>query len=444
MRTRSLITKNTWARWATILVLGAAAQVAADGKTLGLQECLDAGLQGNFDLKRLEEGTLLTESRIEEAKSNYLPTLKASGSVTNMWDKPYSQAYQMEVGNRWTVGAGLTLSQPIYVQQAITGIRIARKGRELDKLGKDAQRDGVIQQIATLYWTAAYLEENGVVLDSSRANLVRVRATVEALVQQGVAKQSDLNSMDISIASLDASRDNLRDQAVASKFSLQQAMGMAPDSSLRLSDRLDKGVAAAGAVPTGSVQSTTSVKLLETQIDLQEMQENLATDSRFPTVVAFAKYSTEGTSENFDFQKNTTDKFTDTGVLGIQVDFPIFDGMSSSIAKTQARIQKRQLQLDLEKKKLALQADSANAMRALEFARAQVERQRNTIALGERNFALKDMEYQQQVASLSDLLQAQSSVISARAGLLEALYNEKTAELELKQVLGIMSREVAQ
>jgi outer membrane protein len=410
--------------------------------TLTLQECLDAGLKGNLDLQRLEEGTELTRSQIEEAKSSYYPTLKASGSIVNMWDKPYSAAYQKDVGNRWTTSGGLTLSQPIFVAQVLTGVKVAKKGLELDGLGKQAQRDGVIQQLATLYWTAVYLEENQTVLVKSRDNLVRVQTTVQALVDNGVAKKSDLNSMDISISSLNATVEKMGNQVAAQKTALLQAMGRAPQSDLVLADRLAVDKRNVSELSGDALQNSTALKILENQVELKDMQETLTGQSRWPTVVAFAKYSTEGTSESFDFYDNPNDKFTDTGVLGVQVDMPIFDGMSASINKTQIRIEKRQLQIDIAKKRLALQADAADAKRSLATARSQVERQVANVRMSEENFAMKELEYKEQVSALSDLLTAENDVISARSSLVEALYNEKTAELELKQVLGLLAQEV--
>lgn len=413
-------------------------------QSLTLQECLQAGLQGNHDLKRLEVGTELTQSQIDQAKSHYYPVLKASGSLTNMWDKPVvvMNGIEMEQGKRWTVSGGLTLTQPIYVAQALTGVKVAKKGLELDGLGKQAQQEGAVMQLSALYWTVAYLEENQKVLQKSRDNLGRVKETVQALVQNGVAKQSDINSMDISLASLDLSVEKVANQVELQKTALLQAMGRNPVQKIVLSDKLSVDNRKAALLESYNMQGSKAIQILEKQVELKDMQESLAGQSRWPTVVAFAKYSGDAGSDSFDFHENTTDKFTDTGVLGVQIDVPLFDGMAASISKTQARIEKRQLQIDLEKKRQALQADSANAVRSLQTALNQVERQIANVKMAEENFAMKEMEYQEQVATLSDLLTAENDVISARSGLVEALYNEKTAELELKQVLGLLAQEV--
>lgn len=434
---------RTPATLGAILAWALAASATAP-TTLTLQDCLNAGVQGNYDLRRIEEGTELTRIQIEAAKSNYYPTLKASGSVTHLWDKPVVQymGAEMEQGTRWNLAGGLTLSQPIFVAPALTGVRIAKKSLELDQLGKQAQRDGVLQQLSVLYWTAAYLEENQAVLVRSRDNLLRVQGTVQALVENGIAKKSDLNSMAISIASLESSVEKIGDQVAIQKTALQQAMGRSPDANLVLADRLEVGARRGGELVGDAAKNSKSLQILERQLELKDMQVKVAAQSRWPTVVAFAKYSTDGASESFDFMDHPSDKFTDTGVLGVQVDVPIFDGMASSLSQKQARIEKKQLRIDRDKQRLALQASESNARRGLAVASSQVERQLSNTRLAEENFAMKEKEYQEQVASLADLLTAENSVISARSSLVEALYNEKTAELELKQVLGLLSQEV--
>jgi outer membrane protein TolC len=245
--------------------------------------------------------------------------------------------------------------------------------------------------------------------------------------------------MNINIASLDASAEKLEQQVKTQKLALLNAMGRT-QSELFLTDKLSVDNRSKADPEGDALKNSTTLRLLEEQVQLKDMQETLAGQSRLPTVVAFAKYGTEGTSEHFDFYENTSDKFTDTGVLGVQIDVPIFDGMSSSNAKSKARIEKRQLQIDLEKKKIAIQADVSNAKTALATARSQVERQIANTKLSEENYQMKELEYKEQVASLSDLLTAESNVLSARSNLAEALYNEKTAELNLEQALGQISQ----
>jgi len=406
----------------------------SSGTPLTLQECLRAGLQGNLDLQRTEVGSEKTRAQLEEAKRNYYPTLVASSTFQNMWDKPVM--YGAEQGSTWSLTGGLTLTQALYVPQALTGIKMANKSLELENTSKQALREGTIQQLAVLYWSAVYIEESQTTLAKSHENLVRVKETVKSMMENGIAKKSDLNSMDISLATLDANIEKIQDQVKSQKASLLQAMGRDPNEQIVLVDRLSVDTRATNNKSGDPEKSSLTLKLLDQQIELKEMQTAMTGQSRLPTVAAFASYSTTGSSENLDFFD--TSKFTDTGVWGIKASVPIFDGLVSNAKQAQNRIEKRQLQIDRSKQIIALKKDTENARRAFVTAQSQVDRQISTTKLAEETFTMKEQEYQNQVCSLRDLITADNSLVEARANLTAALYAEKTAELELERILGLL------
>ncbi|MCL2208235.1 MAG: TolC family protein, partial [Fibromonadales bacterium] len=100
--------------------------------------------------------------------------------------------------------------------------------------------------------------------------------------------------------------------------------------------------------------------------------------------------------------------------------------------------QKRQLELDMEKQRLALQANYENAKATLANARTLVVRNKENAKLAEENYSMKELEYKEQVAPITDLLTADNNMQTARSNVISALYTEKTAELALEQVLGIL------
>ncbi len=139
-----------------------------------------------------------------------------------------------------------------------------------------------------------------------------------------------------------------------------------------------------------------------------------------------------------------TDKFKDNGSVGINITVPIFDGLSNRAKRSGDRILKRQLEIDLEKQKLSLQATYQTAKSTLVNAQTLVERNKENATLAEENYTMKEMEYKEQVAPITDLLTADNDMQTARSNLIDALYTEKTAELALEQVLGILRQKVGE
>jgi outer membrane protein len=399
-----------------------------------LEDVLRTGLQGNLDNRTQELSGDLAKARIEQARNAFLPTLRASAGLTHTWKKPVLEGTAQ--GYRWNAEAGLTLSQTLYSAQALTGVAIARQGRELDRLASRVQREALLAQLTTLYWNIAWLEENRASLRDSRTNLERIAQTVQAMVNNGVARRSDINSAHLAVRGVDASIELLDQQIAAQKNALCNAMGLEPDSSLTLADSLDTDAAPDDPM---APDLPSSLKLAQEQVRAKELEAALAADARMPSVTAFAKYGTQGNSERFDLVDKSKERFSDNGTVGIQVDVPLLDGGAARSGRAIARLERRQLEIEVARQKLSRTTGMLDARSGLETARSQVARQRENETLARENFRMKEEEHRQQVASLADLLRAESEVIASRSSLSEARYRERLARLELERALGQLS-----
>ena len=288
------------------------------------------------------------------------------------------------------------------------------------------------------------MEENLTVLQKSNDNLGKTREVIAAMVEQGIAKKSDLNSMDINLTSLSTQIDNLKVQIQTQKDGLLQIMGRAPGEEITLTDRLSIEARNISNESGDPLQSSVTLKRMEQQIKLQEMQIDLTRQERYPSIIAVASYGTRADGEKFDFYDDPTDKFKDNGSVGINITVPIFDGLSNRAKRSGDRILKRQLEIDLEKQKLSLQATYQTAKSTLVNAQTLVERNKENATLAEENYMMKEMEYKEQVAPITDLLTADNDMQTARSNLIDALYTEKTAELALEQVLGTLRQKVGE
>ena len=440
-----------------LLMLGATFASAVG--PLSLNQALSEGLKGNLDIQKSEIGSDGIDAQINAAFRSYLPQLTASGTLTRLF---FNDPTQIMLTNpawiaapqnneispvimldgpkiNWGATGDIKLTQFLYVPQALTGIAMAKKGKEIDALGKMELREGIIYGISMQYWAIVYMEENLNIMQKSKENLGKTREVIEAMVVQGIAKKSDLNTMDINLASLNTQIDNLNVQIQTQKDALLQIMGRSPGEKIELTDRLSVDTREADNESGDPLQSSITLKRMEQMVKLQEMQIDLTRQKIYPNVVAFASYGTQSGGEKFGDVK---DNFADNGTVGLSVTVPIFDGMSNSAERTYARIQKRQLEIDMEKQKLALLASYESAKSTLFNAKNLVERNRENAKLSEENYQMKELEYKEQVAPVTDLLTADNNMQTALSNLVNALYTEKTAELALEQILGILRNRV--
>jgi len=445
------------------LLVFCVAGFAFAGTPLSLKQALSEGLKGNLDIQKSELGTDGIDAQVQAAFRSYLPQLSASGKVTKLWMDPTTvpnypawiaslagagplntnEAF-MEVPINWNMSLDFTLSQFLYVPQALTGIAMAKKGKEIDALVKQEIKEGIIYGISMQYWSIVYMEENLEVMQKSKDNLGKTREAMAAMVEQGIVKKGDLNTMDINLVALGTQIDNLKIQIQTQKDALLQIMGRPIGEDISLTDRLSVDTRDLSGESGDPLQSSITLKRIDQQVRLQEMNIDLTREKIYPNVVAFASYGTQASREKFDFFSSPQDKFKDNGAVGISITVPIFDGMSNSAERTYARIQKRQLEIDREKQKITLRAAYESAKSTLFNARNLVERNKENAKLAEENYIMKELEYKEQVAPITDLLTADNNMQTAHSNLINALYTEKTAELTLEQVLGILRQKAGE
>jgi len=445
-----------------LLVLVGVVGFASAAGPLSLKQALSEGLKGNLDIQKSELGSDGIDAQVEAAFRSYLPQLTANGSATRLFFKdptmvPNYPAWITALASprpedrlnpadamlkfpiNWGVTGDIKLTQFLYVPQALTGIKMARKGKEIDALGKQELKEGIIYGITMQYWAIVYMEENLAILQKSINNLSKTREVIASMVGEGIAKKSDLNTMDINLASLNTQIDNLKVQIQTQKDALLQIMGRSPGENIELTDRLSVDSRNSEDESGDPLQSSITLKRMEQQVKLQEMQIDLTRQEIYPNVVAFASY---GTSSGGEKLGDVKDNFNDEGMIGLSVTIPLFDGRSNSAKRTYSSIQKRQLEIDMEKQKLALRATYESAKATLFNSKNLVERNKENAKLSEENYQMKELEYKEQVAPITDLLTADNNMQTALSNLVNALYTEKTAEIALEQVLGILRQRV--
>jgi len=264
------------------------------GTPLGLKQALSEGLKGNLDIQKSELGSDGIDAKIDAAFRKYFPQLTASGTVTRLWMDPTkvpnypawiktlatvgtpvaaplnpNDAF-MEVPINWNVSGDLTLKQFLYVPQVLTGIAMAKKGKEIDALVKQEIREGIIFGISMQYWSIVYMEENLEIMQKSKDNLGKTREAIAAMVEHGIVKKGDLNTMDINLVALGTQIDNLKVQIQTQKDNLLQIMGRPIGEDISLTDRLSVDLRAAGGESGDPLQSSIAIKRMDQMVRLQE------------------------------------------------------------------------------------------------------------------------------------------------------------------------------
>src|SRR6187431_748234 len=250
----------------------------AQVKTLTLKDALNYALTNKADAKKAKLSIENNDYQIEEIRSRALPQISANGSLiynpilqTNVLDGAMfgqpGQSIQVAFGQKWTSGAGVSLSQALFDQSVFTGLRAAQTTREFYQINNQLTEEQVIERVANNYYSVYVLRERLTLLDSNYVNTAKVRKIVQGQFDNGLAKKIDLDRIIVKMSNIDTERQQIKNQITLQENALKFYMGMPIEAQIEIpKEEFEVVPAALTEVP--NVENRTEYLLLKKQEEL--------------------------------------------------------------------------------------------------------------------------------------------------------------------------------
>ena len=122
--------------------------------------------------------------------------------------------------------------------------------------------------------------------------------------------------------------------------------------------------------------------------------------------------------------------WSDYSAIGLGINIPIFNGFATKAKVQQNQIEIDKLEADLKDTKLGLDQAYQNAKSQIENSLASIENQKANVELAESVLADTKSNYQYGLATLTDLLDAENSLVQAKNNYTTAVLDYKIAEVQ--------------
>ncbi|WP_316636188.1 TolC family protein [uncultured Flavobacterium sp.] len=419
--------------------LSANAQV----KTLTLKDALTYALQNKADAKKAKLEVENSEYKIQEIRSKALPQISANGNLTH---NPIIQTtvidgagfgqpgttIQAAFGQKWTSGAGVSLTQTIFDQSVFTGLRAAKSTREFYQINDQLTEENVIERVANNYYSVYVQRERLTLLDSNYVNTSKVRDIVKGQFDNGLAKKIDLDRIIVKMSNIDTERQQIKNQITLQENALKFYMGMPIETQIEIpKEEFEVVPAALTEVP--NVENRTEYLLLKKQEELLVFNKKAVEAGYYPTLSLTAGYNYIGQGPEMPLFAKPKDGvyWSDYSAIGLNLHVPIFTGFGTRAKVRQADVQIRSLQEDIKDTKLSLDLDYRNAIAEIDNNLVTIENQKENMRLASEILSNTKNNYLQGLASLTDLLDSENASLEAQNNYTRAVLNYKIAEVAL-------------
>ena len=414
--------------------------------SLSLEAAVSMALQNSHTIKiaDLELQRALLQRR--EGQSALYPQVEAYSTFGYNYAIPkmvipgevfgQSGSIPVEFGTKYDWNSGIKVSLLLYNQSYYTSLRVLTELVDVQRLSVEQKQEELVFQVSQLYYLCLMMQQQQRVLDSTVANIKRIENITTSMANKGIARNAD---------ALRVAKDRIKVQADAELLGVQLAqqenllkflMGLNLQAKLVLTDSLNQ----VGSLATKSevlVPSTTiEFRLMAKQLQIAELQQESAKQEYLPSVAFYAQHYYQGMRDEFDFFDGEKDRFSKAGVVGLNISVPIFNGFAK-----RSKLQQQQVQV----KQLRFQQEQLNELLNKNISDAELNYSNSLVALAHYS-AVLDMArevygvtlsgYNQQAVSLTDLLIADNELTQSELSYNNALYQVKTAQLNLLKAQG--------
>ena len=437
-----------------LLLVGKHMKAQDPAESLTLSKAIQYALQHQNDVRKAKLDEENAEYQIEEVKSRALPQITGTGGLTynpilQLSAVPGDLAGQpgttllIPFGQKWNANTVISLNQTIFDKSVFTGLKAAKTTREYYQVMAKLTDEQVIEQVAQNYYQLLVQRQKMAVVDSTISNSRKVLEVIDGLYKNGLAKKIDVDRTRVNISNLQAQRQQLLNVVQIQENTLKFFMGMdianvihVPAASM---EAIQPSVAMLAEAP--EVKIMTDYLLLKTQEKLLEYQKESVKAASFPTISLNGNYGYQGLGGKFPIGKGPSQNVNwfDYSNVGVTMRIPLFTGFGNRARIKQADIQVRKIKEHLQQQERALNLAYENAKAQLVNAITTLNNQLENVELAKEVYANTRNNYDQGLAPLTDLLDAENSLTTSQNNYSTALLDYRLAEIQVLKTQGKLS-----
>lgn len=384
--------------------------------------------------------------KVAEVRSTALPQIEGISTLTNnllvqqfilpaefMGGEP-GQFKAVEAGQTWNAMSQVQLSQQIFNQQVFTGLKAAKSSEEFYRLSAKLAEENLMQQVATNYYQVIITRQQLAVIDANLERVEHLERLVTNQYEIGLAKKIDLDRIKVNKSNLLVQRDQLESGVGMQENLLKYYMGMPVTTQIFIPEseisKLENDAQLRLSGDPFRAEELTSYQLLKQQENLLELQKKAYQAEYYPSLSLSGNYMYSSQSNRFDIYSNRSLSY-DVASVSLNLRIPIFDGGGRRSRVRQADIDLRKVKEDIRNSSNALTMAYENAQIQIRNSLSTIDMQRANKEIAEEVLENTRNNYHNGLATLTDLMNAETELVAAQNSYNEALLNFKVAEIEL-------------
>ena len=409
---------------------------------LTLEEATALALKNNYDIQLAQKNVEVADNNASIYNSGFLPSANLGGNGTITYNTGENETAQgtssFDATDAYQYGASLGVNYVVFNGLARKyNYRSLKEQHSLTELQAQQIIEQTTLQLSIAYYQLAQLTESVNILRSalrvSKSRLTRTRYRNDF----GQSSQLDVLNAEVDVNNDSINLMNTVQQMENAKRNLNLILGrnldepFEPDTVVTFNLMLSEADLRSKAKDRNIMIQQTQSQLRNSEFAIKASRAGW-----FPSLSANAAYAYQG-------NQNPASPFLQGSQsygpqAGLTLSWNLFDGGATKTRVQNARIQLETQKLQQEQTMYTVERDVLNAHASYETALFVLEAQQDNLETAQRNFDRTNELFKQGQITSIEFRQAQLNVLNAESSRSQAKYNAKNAELQLKQLAGVL------
>ena len=423
------------------LIAGSSPSIGAD--VLTLEESIKIALERSLSVKSAEQEIKAKEFQERSSRADFFPKLSTSYTYTRLDEDTVNDAKDSVLTKEFsplqtdTYEFNVTATQPLFTGWSLTTLReLASLGVDTAKIKKEAVIEDLVLNVKEAYFGILKAEKLEKVAIQAEEQLEAHLRVAQAFYDVGIIAKNELLQTGVQMAQ--ARQDLIRAtnlvEITRSVFNKLLRRGL--DKKVKIEDILDYHPVelALDQCMEWAELNRPEIKELSLNVMSAEKGVEFSKSSYYPSVNLIGNYQRRADDALLGSDPGED---VDSWAIILKGEWAFWEWGKTrhDVAATRARLAKVKYLLKDIKDNIQLEVKKAHLY--LTEAEKSIQVARTAVVQAEENFRMNEERYKQQVATSTDVLDAQTLLTQARTNYFNALSEHNTAWARLERAMGI-------
>jgi len=415
-------------------------------KKLTLEESIELGLQNSKDLKISQSKMISSNAKVSEVNSLFLPQLKFMANYTRLSDNvppfevttPFSPnpiRIAEPILNNYTLR--LSLQQPLFTGFKLTS---SRKAAEYNFKSAESEYSKEMNEAAynihVAFWNFYKAKEVKNLLSKSLDQLENHLKDTKNFLENGLVTQNDYLKLQVQYSNTKLDLIEAENNLDVACAVFNKALGFPLESPTEISEaelKTENDEYDLEELIKEAKANRNEIKSLNFRLNADQENITSARSGWFPDVYLAGNYYYNNPNSRF---QPPAEQWNDSWDVGVTLGWNIWDWGITSSKTTQAEEISIQTQTALEKLNDNIEVEVYQNYLNLIKSKEKVDVSKLSLDQASENYRITTEIYEVQLATSTDLIDAEVSELQSATNLTSALIEYKLAKVRLEKAVG--------